>query len=169
MDSPRYRRLRGDVESLVADPPWTPLASEPARAVLAERMRSDWRRLRRRARAAERVSEPAQRHARLHETRKAAKRARYTAETLVPVYGRDAQRLAAVTKRVQTVLGEHHDSLITQELLPRLAARARERGEETFTYGLLYAREQARLAATQDAYALAWHDATRKRLRRWLG
>jgi CHAD domain-containing protein len=169
MDSPRYRLLRDQVESLVAAPPWTPLAAGPARTVLPERMRSDWKRLRRRARAAERAPDPAQRAERLHETRKAAKRARYTAETLVPVYGSDARRLAVAIKRVQTVLGEHHDSVVTQELLTRLAARAQERGEQTFTYGLLYAREQARLAATQDEYALAWHDATRKRLRRWLG
>jgi CHAD domain-containing protein len=61
---------------------------------------------------------------RLHEVRKAAKRARYAAEPLIPIYGQDAARYADAFEHVQAVLGDYHDVVVTQPVLRRLAAQA---------------------------------------------
>jgi len=56
----------------------------------------------------------------LHDMRIAAKRLRYVLElTGEPVLGDDAERVAALVKELQDVLGEIHDC---DELLPRLEA-----------------------------------------------
>ncbi|BBY29027.1 CYTH and CHAD domain-containing protein [Mycolicibacterium sediminis] len=82
----------------------------------------------------------------LHRARKAAKRARYAAEAVTPIDS-SAARTMKRHKVVQSVLGDHQDTVVARELLRRMGAAAgiapRENG---FTFGLLYAREE-RLAA----------------------
>jgi CHAD domain-containing protein len=80
----------------------------------------------------------------LHRARKAAKRARYAAELRRPL-----DKSAAVKKsekhfkRIQRVLGEHQDSVVASDVLRRFAVTAgTTAGENGFTFGLLYAREQ---------------------------
>jgi CHAD domain-containing protein len=168
MDSSRFHSLLEDLEALVTEPPWTPLAKRPAREVLPEQVRRDWQRLRRRVRAASQTPHGPERYERLHEARKAAKRLRYAAETFAAVNSRHARRLATAGKRVQSVLGQHHDGVVTQQALRRLAAQAHSRGEDTFTYGLLHAREETRAAAVEAEFAAAWKHTSRKSLPRWL-
>ena len=45
---------------------------------------------------------------------------------------------------LQEVLGAHQDALVVQAVLVELADAAAAAGEDTFTYGRLHAREQAR-------------------------
>jgi CHAD domain-containing protein len=168
MDSSRYFTLLDNLDQLIASPPWTERAAEPAHDVLPARVRHDWRRLRRLVDEADDATEPGQREERLHEVRKAAKRVRYAAETLVPVYGKPASRLVKATKKVQSVLGDHHDSVVAQPLLRQLGVQAHLDGENGFTYGRLHALEQARAAETERLYTKAWRKASRKKLRRWL-
>jgi len=168
MDSQRYARLLDDLDNVVADPPWTPMADKPAQATLPSLMWRDWKRLRRRVLAAHHVANPIERRDRLHLARKAAKRARYTAETLVPVYSENAQLLAIAAKRLQSLLGEHHDGAVTQEVLRRLASQAHEQAEDTFTYGPLYAHEQAVVAEAEAGFAREWKRVSRTKLRRLL-
>jgi CHAD domain-containing protein len=168
MDSPRYFALLDDLDRLIASPPWTDRAAEPADDVLPARVRHDWKRLRRLVDEADDATEPGQRDERLHEVRKAAKRVRYAAETLVPVYGKPASRLVKATKKVQSVLGDHHDSVVAQPLLRQFGVQAHLDGENGFTYGRLHALEQARAAETERLYTKAWQKASRKKLRRWL-
>lgn len=82
----------------------------------------------------------------LHRARKAAKRARYAAEAITPIDS-SADRTMARHEAVQSILGDHQDTVVAREVLRRLGATAgtapRENG---FTFGLLYAREE-RLAA----------------------
>ncbi|MFH5231728.1 CHAD domain-containing protein [Antrihabitans spumae] len=80
----------------------------------------------------------------LHRARKAAKRARYAAEAATPVLGeRAAAALIQRHKRVQRILGEHQDTVVSRTLIRRLASIAgTATGENGFTYGLLYEREQ---------------------------
>ena len=66
-----------------------------------------------------------ERDERLHAARKAAKRVRYAAEALLPVYGKDARRFAKRIEDVQEVLGEHQDSVVIQPLLRELGPRPR--------------------------------------------
>ena len=78
----------------------------------------------------------------LHRARKAAKRARYAAELRAPVEKR-AKETVKQYKRIQTVLGDHQDGVVASATLRRLALTAgTTAGENGFTYGLLYAREQ---------------------------
>lgn len=164
--SDRYFALVDGLESLVNDPPWTDKALEPVRDVLPRRMRNDWKRLRRRVDAAETAADD-DRDTRLHEARKAAKRARYAAESLEPAYGDDAKRFARAAKQVQSALGEHQDSVVTLPLLRQLGVQAYLDGDNGFTFGRLHGLEQARAKETLDTFAAAWDDIDRKALRRW--
>ncbi|GAA0726341.1 CYTH and CHAD domain-containing protein [Dactylosporangium roseum] len=78
---------------------------------------------------------------RLHEARKAYKRARYAAELIEPFAGKPAGRLADRLTDLQDVLGAHQDSLVTGALLRDYAVRAHADGDNAFTYGLLHARQ----------------------------
>jgi CHAD domain-containing protein len=86
---------------------------------------------------------PLNRDAALHEARKAYKRARYAAETLAPVAGRPAARLAKRMKKLQDTLGAHQDSVVAAQLLRDYGMRAYTDGDNAFTYGLLYAQQVA--------------------------
>lgn len=167
MDSERYTRLLDALDALTSEPPWTDVARQPVDDVLPDRLRSDWRRLRRRVLAAERAH-GRDREQRLHDVRKAAKRLRYAAETLIPLYGGDAERLARASGRIQSVLGDRHDAVVTRERLRQLAVQVHLDGGNAFTYGRLHALEQSHIADTEAEFAQAWRKVSRKRLRRWL-
>lgn len=166
--SDRHRALLDALTRLAADPPLTERADAPAGEVLPGRVRREWKRLKRRVSAAEDVDDPAERAALLHEVRKAAKRLRYAAEPLVGLYGRDARRLVRAAKRVQSALGEHHDAVVARAHLGEAAERAAADGEDTFTYGVLYAGEGVAATEAEADFRRRWRAASRKRLRRWL-
>jgi CHAD domain-containing protein len=87
----------------------------------------------------------------LHRARKAAKRARYAAELRKPLDKR-AKRTIKHFKHIQTVLGDHQDAVVATEALRRMAVAAGTTpGENGFTYGLLYAREQQIAAQSRKA------------------
>jgi CHAD domain-containing protein len=80
----------------------------------------------------------------LHRARKAAKRARYAAE-LCKVVGDSTQTKRTVKhyKRFQSVLGDHQDTVVASAALTRMGLAAGTTvGENGFTFGLLFAREQ---------------------------
>ena len=78
----------------------------------------------------------------LHRARKAAKRARYAAELVAPL-DPSADQSRKQHKKVQSVLGDHQDAMVAIGTLRRLAVAAGTTvGENGFTYGLLYAREE---------------------------
>ncbi len=71
----------------------------------------------------------------LHLIRKRAKRLRYTAAAT----GED--EVSKQAKAIQTLLGDHQDSVVSREHLLEQSEAARAAGEDTFTYGLLYQQE----------------------------
>jgi CHAD domain-containing protein len=78
----------------------------------------------------------------LHRARKAAKRARYAAELCKPV-DKEAKRTVKHYKQIQSVLGDHQDTVVATEALRQMAVSAGTTlGENGFSYGMLYAREQ---------------------------
>lgn len=88
----------------------------------------------------------------LHRARKAAKRARYAGELATPVVGSIGRAQAKRYKKIQTVLGEHQDAAVAARALRELGAAAGIRkGENGFTYGILYQRELHAAAAARDA------------------
>jgi CHAD domain-containing protein len=141
MDSPRYLDVLATLQRWRSEPP---IAQPPTFKALRTRARKAQRKSDRRlAEAIEAGDDDL-----LHRARKAAKRARYAAELLVPVDKR-AKKTVQHYKRFQRVLGDHQDGVVASHLLRRLAITAGTTpGENGFTYGLLYAREER---AAEDA------------------
>jgi CHAD domain-containing protein len=137
MDSPRYLAIMAVLRNWRTDPP---VGAETKRAGLIRRARRVGRKADRRLTAALTDGDDAM----LHRARKAAKRARYAAELCQPVGGaKHPKRMIKHYKRVQSVLGDHQDAVVASAALRRMALAAGTTvGENGFTYGLLFAREQ---------------------------
>ena len=146
LDGQRYLQLLNDLDVLLADPPLTPSAERKAGKALVKPVRRAARRLQR-ALAAVLVTED--QDAAIHEARKAAKRARYAAEAALPALGGQARRQAARTKKLQELLGDHHDSVVARTVLRGLADQARAAGEDTFTYGVMHQRQACQAAGIE--------------------
>jgi CHAD domain-containing protein len=135
----RYFALVAELADWVRQPPSTPDARQPAAIVvdMVDRVR---RKVSRRLDRANESGDPTD----LHSTRKAAKRARYAAEAVAPVIGETASdKLASRYEKLQDLLGEHQDSLISAGVLRRLGAAAGETpGENGFTFGILREQEE---------------------------
>lgn len=169
MESRRYYALVDDLDALVAEPPWRRgRAQEPAADVLPKRVAKEFKRLRRRVAVVADAPDRRTRDGRLHEVRKAAKRARYAAEPLVPVVGSDAARFVKATKKLQSVLGDYQDAVVTQPALRRLGVQAHLDGESAFTYGRLHGRQHALAASLRATFHEAWARAKAKKRRKWL-
>ena len=152
LGSGRYIELLDGLEAFLDSPPLTGEAVQRAADALPRSVRHARRRIERRMRTARRSSAEA-RDAALHDVRKAAKRARYAAEVTSLATGKRAGKAAKALKKVQSVLGDQHDSVIAAAELRALAIRAHGEGESAYTYGLLNGRltERARhLAARAD-------------------
>src|SRR5213078_902917 len=98
----------------------------------------------------------------LHKVRKAAKRARYAAETLRPVLGTEARDIARDAKSIQRPLGVYHDTVVAAEQIRALADQARDDGRDTFTFGVLATRLEAELAEQDQAFRRAWKKARKR-------
>lgn len=164
LDTKRYQRLLTDLAGLVADPPLRGRASKPADRVLPALVGRSWQRVRRAQEQHDSDRDP-----RLHEVRKAAKRARYAAEVAAPVIGKPARRFAKAHKRIQSTLGHHQDAVVCRGLIRELAGLADDRGLGAFDLGRLHAG-QDQLADRLDAAFTrdVWPKASRPALRRWL-
>ena len=167
LDGDRYFRLLDALDNLLADPPLTARAGKPAYTQLPALVGRAADRVDRAARAVADDRTPQVRDQGLHEVRKSAKRARYAAESAVPVSGKPARRLANRMEALQDVLGEHQDSVAARALLGELAVAAQESGENGFTFGLLYAQEGARANDARRAYGPALCKASTTKARRW--
>ncbi|MFI0900253.1 CHAD domain-containing protein [Streptomyces sp. NPDC020983] len=146
LGSPRYFALLDDLDGLLADPPLRRRARRPAGKQLRKAAEADRRRLTRRLAAAERAGDGREREVALHQVRKAARRARHTAEVALPYGGKRARRLRKRTKELQQVLGDHQDAAVARGALVSLAGEAHGTGTDTFGYGLLHAVQAADMA-----------------------
>jgi CHAD domain-containing protein len=168
LDSGRYITLLDDLERLVNDPPLTAAARQPAGDELTKAVARAYRRVRTRMRRARHAEPGGDLDVALHEARKAAKRARYAAEVLRPVAGRQARRFGQQMKALQSVLGEHQDSVITRQCLRDLAVRAGLAGENAFAYGVMYEAEATRARQLRAQAWRTWKEASAARYRVWL-
>lgn len=155
LDSARYAALVRDLGVLVAEPQLTGRAERPAAKAGKKLVRRDLRRLKNRVRAAKQEAGGAPRAELLHEARKDAKRLRYAAEAFVPVGGKAAESMVEAAEGIQKALGEHQDSVVTQDLLLRLSRRP-GRGGGGFTYGRLHAVEEQRQKAAEKHFRRLW-------------
>jgi CHAD domain-containing protein len=157
LDTERHARLLEALDALVADPPLTPRASQPADKTLPRLVAKARNRLAHAVEVAAAV-EGAERDVALHEVRKCAKRLRYAAEVATPIRPKRAAKLTRAAHELQRTLGDHHDSAVARDLLLELAAEARRQGESDLTYRHLYALEQAQAAESEAQFLQAWRD-----------
>lgn len=129
MRSQRYFRLLDALDSLVVSA--APAADSGRRPIS---VRASFRKVRKAAKAAH-TAGPAEHDATVHRIRKAAKRLRYIAAAT------GHTRVERRSKVIQTLLGDHQDSVVSREHLLAAADAAHAAGEDTFTYGVLYQRE----------------------------
>lgn len=150
MRTQRYFRLLDALDSIVAESPVTATGEQPPPVTID----AAYKKVRKAAKAAaeadqaahEEHAEPAtdtdhdddEEHDRdeaLHVIRKRAKRLRYTAAAT------GADDVSKQAKAIQTLLGDHQDSVVSRDHLIQQADAAHAAGEDTFTYGLLYQQE----------------------------
>jgi CHAD domain-containing protein len=168
LDSPRYARLLAELDRVAAGPPHGPQAEAPAGDVLPPAVRRAYRQAARRMRNARHTPAGPARDAALHRARKSARRARYAAEAATPAVGKQASRFARRMKRVQSVLGDHHDAVLARQAARDLGIGAYLAGENAFSYGLLYEGEFHRAERRQARARQVWRRASRPRYRRWM-
>ena len=157
MRSERYFRLLDALEAVVAA---EPAPAEPGEEHKPVTIDSAYKRVRK---AAKRAAEAAQeeRDEALHRIRKGAKRLRYTAAAT------GADKVSDRAKTIQTLLGDHQDSVVSRTHLSQQAEAAQDAGEDTFTYGILYQQEDdlAQRCRAQIGDALKKLDRSMRRAR----
>ncbi|WBP93857.1 CYTH and CHAD domain-containing protein [Mycolicibacterium neoaurum] len=129
MRSERYFRLLDGLDELVAAPSETTEKSGSESA--AASMAAAYKKVQKAAKAAADDGTDES----LHRIRKRAKRLRYTASAI----GDTA--VEAKAKTIQSLLGDHQDSVVSRTHLLHEADAAHAAGEDTFTYGVLYQKE----------------------------
>jgi CHAD domain-containing protein len=151
MRSQRYFRLLDALDALVAASPHTSSGgeAEPAAPVTID---AAYKRVRKAAKAAAQVGQEGREGQEgqdveeglevehdedeaLHRIRKRAKRLRYTAAAT------GADQVSLQAKEIQSLLGDHQDSVVSRQHLIQQTEAAHAAGEDTFTYGLLYQQE----------------------------
>jgi CHAD domain-containing protein len=152
----RYYALLDALDELVAAPKLGKAAAKPALERLSAVAAANWERVTRAYDTAQAIEDPERREIAMHDVRKSAKRARYTAEALAPVLGKDMVRLAKLAEDIQEILGTHQDGVVAQETLAKEAEGARQAGEDTFTYGLLVGIERNTAERAHADFPRVW-------------
>ncbi|MFC4122179.1 CYTH and CHAD domain-containing protein [Nonomuraea zeae] len=152
----RYYTLLNSLDALVAAPNLGKAAAKPAEERLSAIAAANWDRVTKAYDTAQAVEEPERREIAMHDVRKAAKRARYTAEALQPTLGKNMAKLAKLAEGIQEILGAHQDGVVAQETLAKEAESARQAGEDTFTYGLLIGIERNAAERAHDEFPGVW-------------
>jgi len=168
LDTDRYYALLDALDALVASPPLTPLAGERARTTLPPQVRRAVRKLDKAVAEANEFPDGPDRTEALHSVRKAAKRARYAAELVAPVMGKDATRSAKRFKAVQGLLGDHQDAAQTRRFLRLLGGRGHLAGQNGFTVGIWYQQQAEEAGDIDAAFDAPWRRAAHRKHRRWM-
>lgn len=142
----------------------------PGRDLVPVLVRARWRAL---CRQVDRAgSDPSAKQ--LHKVRIKAKQLRYAAEAARPVVGKPAKRTAAAAKRVQSVLGEHHDAVARESWLYNLVEgqasldKATDSGLLTLELGRLVADARRHQCEARHRWTKSWKRLAKTNRRRWL-
>lgn len=155
----RYVALLDDVVGAVAQPRFAAPAERPAIDMIPAMMDDAWRKLRKAVRRRSRPTSDAE----LHGIRIKAKRVRYAAEAMAPVAGKRAEAFARDVERLQNILGDQHDAVMSCEQL-----RTRVGGSDgAFLAGELTALENEVAIDGRRHWRKAWRKAARKDRRFW--
>jgi CHAD domain-containing protein len=160
LNSQRYIDLLENLVAAAHSPVSLHEAEQPAATVLPPLATTPWKRLR--AAVEQLPDEPADPE--LHRIRILAKRTRYAAEAVAPVIGVKAEEFARAAAKLQTVLGEHQDSVTAQAWLRAV----RVTGRKAFVAGEMIALERLAAMQARAKWRKVWAALDRKRLRDWM-
>ncbi|MFM7597749.1 MAG: CHAD domain-containing protein [Actinomycetota bacterium] len=150
LDSPRYATFLVDLVEAAAAPRWTASARETCDHALPPLARKAFRRLARDVKALTADSTGAQ----WHETRIAAKRARYAAEAIAPVFPERMDDLAHGLSAITDILGDQQDADVARQLLRALSESATP--GQAFALGRVDERQVSDQALDREAFAQTW-------------
>jgi CHAD domain-containing protein len=159
MREPRYLELLDAIVAAARSPSvLNEFASSPGRNAFGPILDAPWKHL---EAAIDGARHEASDEA-LHNARIRAKRVRYAAEAVAPVFGKTARKFAEAAADLQDVLGEHQDAVVAAAWL-----RESRTGEHAFAAGELAAFEAEARTAARAEWPAAWKALARKRLRFW--
>ncbi|MBP2269018.1 CHAD domain-containing protein [Pseudarthrobacter sp. PvP004] len=164
LNSPRYFTLLDDLEAFIDVPPSTSKGSGPAKETTAKLVNKAGKRLRKRHDEAVSAAVGPQRDKAFHEVRKAAKKLRFAAAAVESIHGKRAVKLGSAAHRVQSILGDHQDSVMARAELLKLGS-VPDVGSGAFTYGVLHAMERTTADAQQQEYLKKGKKARKLRLK----
>jgi CHAD domain-containing protein len=118
--SDRHDFLIEDLILLVSEPPVGPRAFEPVGTAILECVDAPWRKLRRSVKDAS-LDSPAEQW---HRIRINAKKARYAAEAVAPIFGEGYRRLGKSLAWVTDTLGSRQDAQVSIHTLEEIAQSA---------------------------------------------
>ncbi|GAB2457319.1 CHAD domain-containing protein [Streptomyces incanus] len=156
LDSRRYLTLLDTLDALLADPPLRKKAAGDPDKVLAKAVSKDLAKVSGLVAQALDLPPGHDRDVAVHEARKKTKRTRYAAEAAGPALKAPAMDLVKNMKALQSLLGDHQDSVMARRTLRELSAVAHAAEESTFTYGVLYGHEERRAEITEAALPKTW-------------
>ena len=170
LDSRRYARFVERVlRFLETGPPKrakAPLANEPATAIAGHMIERQLKKVLR----AGRFLKPSSPDAELHSLRIRFKRLRYAAEFFTDLYGGPVKKLARAAKRFQSLLGDHQDAVVAQEMIREYAGSARGNSkairELNFALGQLMILEAQSAHEHRKTFFERWNDFDTKSTRR---
>ena len=162
--SERYVSLLSALVEAAQHPHLSTTAAERADTVLPSLVTKTWKRLAKDVRGLDLEGSDDS----WHEARIAAKRARYAAEAVVPVFGAPAKKWVRQMESITELLGGHQDTVIAAMTTRRLAGGRRVTGTTGFVLGQLHDAERARVVAIRHELVAIWPDVSAPRHRRWL-
>ncbi len=160
MRSDRYVELLDRLVAAAREPLLQEGRGEAEAVTLATVMEAPWSHLRRTVRDLG----PEASNEELHGVRIRAKRVRYAAEAVAPVFGKRARSFAKAAADLQAVLGEHQDAVVAGEWLRSEAGGG---ARQAFVAGELAALELEAARAARRAFPGAWKPLAGKKLQFW--
>lgn len=154
MRSARHEALLVSLVDAAANPRLTAGADGTCADVLPPLVDKAWRRLRRSVKGLE-LEGPSETW---HQARIAAKRARYAAGAVIPVFGDPAEALEDALSNVTEVLGEHQDACVAQDVIREIAALRDVDGATGFALGLLHEHEFEEELHNRIEFRRIWSD-----------
>jgi len=164
LDSPGIQNWMRDWQHHLRDAtPGSARAQQAITGVIArELIREQARRLRKRAARIAEGSSPED----FHEVRIRAKRLRYTIDAFASLYGQAAQEFIRALAKLQTVLGEYHDSSVREKRFTDMVAQGpRLPASTSFMVGRLVERDVRAFNRCRKKFAGAYRRTQRRRWR----
>jgi len=155
--SDRHATLVDDLVSAAIDPPVVDAAFAPCDVALLPLVARTWRRLEKSADELTLEMESVI----WHEARIKAKRARYAADAVATIFGRDMQKFASALAQVTEVLGDHQDAFVAQTILREISSHQETDGVTGMALGLLHEYEAEEEILDRVRFSTLWPDVRR--------